>query len=65
MVSSTAHVLHADHNFGTPRRYPQMLVRGPYNTWGYDRGVPANMEYKDGVWELEVRRSTFQDQMLM
>jgi hypothetical protein len=55
MVSSSAHVIHADFGYGIPRRVPQMLIRGPYNTWGYDKGVPANMEHQsDGTWELEV-----------
>jgi len=52
-------VLHADLGYGIPRRVPQMLVRGPYNSWGYDQGVPANMEHQnDGTWELEVRHET-------
>jgi hypothetical protein len=55
MVSSSAHVIHADFGYGNPRCVPQMLIRGPYNTWGYDRGVPANMEHQsDGTWELEL-----------
>jgi alpha-1,3-glucan synthase len=48
-------VVHADYGYAIPRRVPQMLVRGPYNTWGYDKGIPANMQHnKDGTWELEV-----------
>lgn len=59
LTSSTAHVLHADRGHRSPRRFPQMLVRGPYNTWGYDRGVPAKMENKDGMWEVEVSQNLF------
>lgn len=32
-----------------------MLIRGPFNTWGYDRGIPAQMQHNDdGKWELEI-----------
>lgn len=32
-----------------------MLVRGPYNTWGYDHGLPSVMQQtKDNVWEIEL-----------
>ncbi|PVF98937.1 putative cell wall alpha-1,3-glucan synthase [Serendipita vermifera] len=55
LSSSSAHIVHADYGYAIPRRVPQLLVRGPYNTWGYDKGVTANMQHnKDGVWELEV-----------
>ncbi|TDL24794.1 glycoside hydrolase family 13/glycosyltransferase family 5 protein [Rickenella mellea] len=48
-------VVHADRNFPMQRRVPQFLARGPFNTWGFDRGVPSLMELNsDGKWELEV-----------
>lgn len=55
MASSSAHLVHADLGYHLPRRVPQMIIRGPYNTWGYDKGVPASMTHQqDGTWELEV-----------
>ncbi|KAG8842358.1 Cell wall alpha-1,3-glucan synthase ags1, partial [Serendipita sp. 411] len=54
LSASTAHIVHVDRGYDLPRRVPQMLVRGPYNTWGYDKGVPSVMEHKkDGTWEIE------------
>lgn len=55
LAASTAHIVHADHGYDLPRRVPQFIIRGPYNTWGYDKGVPSKMEHKkDGIWELEI-----------
>ena len=37
------------------RRVPQLLARGPFNNWGFDQGVDAQMKLNDdGLWELEV-----------
>ncbi|KAG6914135.1 hypothetical protein DXG01_002246 [Tephrocybe rancida] len=53
---SVAHVIHADAEYdGAPRRVPQFLVRGPFNNWGYDKGVKSLMtQNSDGLWELEI-----------
>ena len=37
------------------RRVPQLLVRGPYNSWGFDKGLPSLMHLtKDNTWEIEL-----------
>ncbi|KAG6856082.1 hypothetical protein H0H87_007521 [Tephrocybe sp. NHM501043] len=56
---SVAHVVHADVGyFGAPRRVPQFLARGPFNSWGYDRGVKSLMiQNSNGLWELEISAS--------
>jgi alpha-1,3-glucan synthase len=53
---SVAAVVHADTLFSGPqRRMPQLLIRGPYNQWGFDQGLPSKMELnQDGKWELEI-----------
>ncbi|PFH54317.1 glycosyltransferase family 5 protein [Amanita thiersii Skay4041] len=53
---STAAVVHADYGYSGPkRRVPQFLVRGPYNNWGFDRGLPSQMSLNsEGKWELEI-----------
>lgn len=55
-ASSATAVIHADVNYsGKPRRFPQLLARGPYNTWGFDSGLVSTMEQNsDGLWELEI-----------
>lgn len=52
---SAAVVVHADRDYATPRRVPQLLARGPFNQWGFDQGIPAEMTHNDdGTWELEI-----------
>jgi alpha-1,3-glucan synthase len=53
---SVGHVIHADHGYtGHQRRVPQFLARGPFNTWGFDSGIPSLMtQNSDGNWELEI-----------
>lgn len=53
---SVAAVVHADTQYrGPKRRYPQLLLRGPYNNWGFDQGLPSQMELNsDGQWEIEI-----------
>ncbi|KAF9053716.1 modular protein with glycoside hydrolase family 13 and glycosyltransferase family 5 domains [Hymenopellis radicata] len=55
-ASSTTSVIHSDVNWsGKQRRFPQLLARGPYNTWGFDEGLTSVMEMNDqGMWELEI-----------
>lgn len=53
-LSSSA-MVHADIDVPQPRRVPQFLSRGPYNTWGFDLGLPNLLEQnEDGLWELEI-----------
>ncbi|KAG5220455.1 glycosyltransferase family protein [Salix suchowensis] len=56
---STAAVVHADVGYsGYDRRVPQLLARGPFNNWGFDKGIPAEMiQNSDGKWELEIMAS--------
>uniref|UniRef100_A0A0W0GDS6 alpha-1,3-glucan synthase n=1 Tax=Moniliophthora roreri TaxID=221103 RepID=A0A0W0GDS6_MONRR len=56
---STAHVVHADYGYtGHPRRVPQFLARGPFNQWGFDKGLPHTMMMNaQGKWELEIMAS--------
>ncbi|THH30758.1 hypothetical protein EUX98_g3423 [Antrodiella citrinella] len=52
---SSTHVVHADHGYSQARRVPQLLARGPFNQWGFDQGISAQMEQNaDGKWELEI-----------
>lgn len=55
LAMSSTQVVHADRNFKFQRRVPQFLVRGPFNEWGFDQGVPSQMELiGDGQWQLEI-----------
>jgi alpha-1,3-glucan synthase len=56
---SAAAVIHADYGYsGAKRRVPQFLVRGPFNSWGFDQGIANQMEKNsDGLWELEIMAS--------
>ncbi|KAH7926306.1 glycoside hydrolase family 13/glycosyltransferase family 5 protein [Leucogyrophana mollusca] len=57
-AASASVVVHADLNYGTQRRVPQFLARGPFNDWGYDQGIPSQMTLSgDGTWELEIMAS--------
>ena len=58
VTSSASVVVHADLNYGTQRRVPQYLARGPFNEWGYDQGISSVMtQAGDGAWELEIMAS--------
>ncbi|KIO16968.1 hypothetical protein M407DRAFT_12567, partial [Tulasnella calospora MUT 4182] len=47
-------VVHADYGYSTPRRVPKLLARGPYNQWGFDKGLTNQFDHReDGKWELE------------
>jgi alpha-1,3-glucan synthase len=50
------HVVHADYGYTGPRRrVPQFLARGPFNNWGFDKGIASLMtQNSDGQWELEI-----------
>lgn len=46
---------HADIGVSQPRRFPQLIARGIYNTWGFDLGLPNLLQQnEDGLWELEL-----------
>ena len=54
-ASSAYQVVHADSGVPQPRRVPQFLARGPYNSWGFDKGLASKMEQRpDNDWELEI-----------
>ncbi|KZT42041.1 glycoside hydrolase family 13/glycosyltransferase family 5 protein [Sistotremastrum suecicum HHB10207 ss-3] len=55
LAASSTHVVHADLNYPSQRRVPQFLVRGRFNTWGFDKGIPSQMtKNTQGNWELEI-----------
>lgn len=54
-ITSASVVTHADLGYDTQRRVPQFLARGPYNSWGYDQGLPSLMNHVgNGLWQLEI-----------
>lgn len=58
LAMSATTVVHADRGYSKPRRVPQLLARGPFNQWGFDQGIPAEMSQNDaGNWELEIMAS--------
>ena len=55
LAKSASVVVHADSGYSNQRRVPQMLARGPFNEWGFDQGIPAQMTRNDdNKWELEI-----------
>lgn len=56
LAGTAAHVVHADANYDGPqRRYPQMLLRGEFNNWGYDLGMPAHLQHdNDSSWSIPI-----------
>ncbi|CCM02383.1 uncharacterized protein FIBRA_04479 [Fibroporia radiculosa] len=55
LAQTSSVVIHADHDYSIPRRVPQFLVRGIYNQWGIDKGLPYAMsQNSNGLWELEI-----------
>ncbi|KAF8758339.1 glycoside hydrolase family 13 [Rhizoctonia solani] len=55
LAGSATAVVHADRGYALPRRVPQFIARGPFNTWGFDKGISAQMTMNDkGVWELPI-----------
>ncbi|KAI0341602.1 glycoside hydrolase family 13 and glycosyltransferase family 5 domain-containing protein [Trametopsis cervina] len=58
LAMSATSMVHADRDVSKPRRLPQLLARGPFNQWGFDLGIPAEMAMNDdGKWELEIMAS--------
>jgi alpha-1,3-glucan synthase len=55
LANSAGVVVHADRGYGLQRRVPQFLVRGPFNSWGFDKGISSQMtQNSQGKWELEI-----------
>jgi alpha-1,3-glucan synthase len=55
VAKSASAVVHADHGYNLPRRVPQLLARGPFNFWGFDKGVSSEMTHNtQGKWELGI-----------
>ncbi|KAL1410802.1 hypothetical protein Q8F55_001744 [Vanrija albida] len=57
VAGTAAQVVHADSSDykGFNRRWPQVLLSGPFNQWGYDTGINAHFKtVGDGVWSMPV-----------
>ena len=57
MTGSADHVQHADLNAKqTPRRWPHAFIQGPFNSFGYDGGLPNKMtqDSNDGYWSFDL-----------
>ncbi|KAK8853442.1 hypothetical protein IAR55_004148 [Kwoniella newhampshirensis] len=54
LAGSPNHLVHADANWhGGHRRWPQLLARGKFNTWGFDLGASASFALAtNNTWEL-------------
>ncbi|WVQ83663.1 hypothetical protein IAT38_005806 [Cryptococcus sp. DSM 104549] len=54
IAGSANHQVHADANWSHGRRrWPQLLARGSFNTWGYDLGASASFALaEDSTWQL-------------
>ncbi|WWD19870.1 hypothetical protein CI109_104338 [Kwoniella shandongensis] len=54
IAGSSNQLVHADANWnGGNRRWPQLLARGKFNTWGYDLGASASFALaSDNTWEF-------------
>ncbi|RMZ83748.1 hypothetical protein DV738_g938, partial [Chaetothyriales sp. CBS 135597] len=47
LSGSSAYVQEADSSKHSARRFPHLFLNGPYNGYGYDAGLPNEMELKD------------------
>lgn len=55
MAGSSDHVQHGDVGYGKPRRWPHMHVTGPWNSYGFDAGLPDEMHnIGTGQWHLDL-----------
>nr|KIR88547.1 alpha-1,3-glucan synthase [Cryptococcus tetragattii IND107] len=54
IAGSANHQIHGDANWAHGhRRWPQLLARGSFNTWGYDLGADSSFALvEDGTWEI-------------
>jgi alpha-1,3-glucan synthase len=56
-TGSSDHVQHADleRNGLPPRRFPHVFVHGDFNEYGYDGGIPNDMQLDlDGLWKYDL-----------
>ncbi|CAK5276043.1 unnamed protein product [Mycena citricolor] len=55
MTMTVESVVHADYGYtGASRRVPGFMARGPFNSWGFDQGLPNKFELNtQGDWEFE------------
>lgn len=56
-TGSADHVQHADLERGSlpPRRFPHVFVQGDFNHYGYDGGIPNDMQlHQDGLWKYDL-----------
>lgn len=56
MAGSAAQAVDSDYGIGQEivRRVPQLLLKGPYNQWGLDSGIPNNFVLKGKNWTFDV-----------
>lgn len=56
LAGSAATAVHADAEYDGPqRRYPQLLLRGVFNNWGFDLGLPSHLQnHGDGDWSMPI-----------
>ncbi|WVQ79175.1 hypothetical protein IAT38_001271 [Cryptococcus sp. DSM 104549] len=54
LAGSGNHQVHADEGWSyARRRWPQLLARGSFNTWGYDLGAKASFALaENSTWEM-------------
>ncbi|EPT06178.1 hypothetical protein FOMPIDRAFT_68356 [Fomitopsis schrenkii] len=58
LAQTSSVVVHSDVNYDKPRRVPQFLVRGSYNKWGFDLGLPYRMsQAEDNYWHIKIADS--------
>lgn len=59
IAGSAAQAVDSDYGLSdtTPRRFPQMLLRGPFNSWGYDMGTANTFTAMDGNWTFDIMTS--------
>jgi alpha-1,3-glucan synthase len=56
-TASSDHVQHADleRDGLPPRRFPHVFVEGDFNQYGYDGGLPNDMQlHSDGLWTFDL-----------
>ncbi|MBW0476037.1 hypothetical protein O181_015752 [Austropuccinia psidii MF-1] len=55
-VGSAAHMIDGDLGYESSyqRRFPQLLLRGAFNQWGYDKGIPNVLTPSNGMDNLTI-----------
>lgn len=57
MTGSSDHMQHGDINRANqpPRRWPHLFAQGPWNSYGYDGGLPNEVKQDDdGLWKYKL-----------